>query len=98
MFDKLAEFFRGLVALGGGAPGVAAADAVPYKGYLIRPAPRRDGAHWNIAGSIVKESDPGGPAHEFIRADSFSALDEAVNFTVIKARQIIDERGGRLLD
>ncbi len=98
MFDKISKFMRGLGASGEGEASGQAAEPVAYKDFLIHPAPRREGSHWHIAGSIVSEADPQGPAHEFIRADTFTSLDEAVHFTVIKARQIIDERGKKLFD
>jgi len=97
MFDKISKFMRGLGASGDETEGEAAVP-VPYKDFLIRPAPRREGGQWHIAGTIVSEADPQGPAHEFIRADTFTSLEEAVRFTVMKGQQIIDERGKKLLD
>lgn len=98
MFDKISKFISGLGASGEDESGGQAAEPVAYKDFLIRPAPRRDGSHWHIAGSIVSEADPDGAAHEYIRADTFTSLEEAVRFTVIKGQQIIDERGKKLLD
>ena len=98
MFDKISKFMRGLGASGEDEETAHAAEPVAYKDFLIRPAPRREGGHWHIAGTIVSEADPQGQAHEFIRADTFTSLDEAVHYTVIKGRQIIDERGKKLLN
>jgi hypothetical protein len=98
MFEKIASLFRKLGTPGGGGPEVKEAAPVAYKGFIIQPAPRREGAHWHIAGSIVSEDNLDGPVHEFIGADTFTAHDEAVTFTIHKARQIIDERGAKLFD
>ena len=98
MFDKIAKLVRNLGAPANGAPEAKAADPVAYNGFVIRPAPLRDGGHWHIAGSIVAADDPDGAVHEFIRADTFTDPDEAVKYTVRKAQQIIDERGNKLFD
>ena len=89
---------RNLGSPGGGEPEAKAGDPVAYNGFIIHPAPQRNGGHWHIAGSIVSEDDPNGEVHEFIRADTFTDHGEAVTFTVRKAQQIIDERGKTLLD
>jgi hypothetical protein len=79
--------------------GAAAHDAASeYNGYTIRPAPRRQGSAWLLAGVIVKTFPDGVKEHAFVRADTFAARDEAVAFTVTKAKQIIDERGDRMFD
>ena len=98
MFDKIAKLVRNLGSPGGGGPEVKAAEPVSYNGFIIHPAPQREGSHWHIAGSIVADDDPDGRAHEFIRADTFTDHDEAVKYTVRKAKQIIDERGTKLFD
>ena len=36
--------------------------------------------------------------HRFIRADSHPVYDDAVTFTLSKARQMIDQMGDRLFD
>jgi hypothetical protein len=76
----------------------AEASASEYNGYTIRPAPRRQGSAWLLAGVIVKAFPDGVKEHAFVRADTFSGRDEAVAFAVTKAKQIIDERGDRIFD
>ena len=34
--------------------------------------------------------------HTFVRADTMSSLEEAASFSIVKARQIIDQQGDRL--
>lgn len=81
---------------GGKSASTPATATETYNGYIIEPRPKPAGSQFNIAGIIRKESDPDGPAHEFIRADTFASSDEAVRYTLIKARQIIDQQGDRL--
>jgi hypothetical protein len=77
-----------------GAPG----EAVEHKGYRIRPAPFRDGSQFQTAGIIEKDFPDGRKEHRFIRAEKHASRDEAVSFTVTKARQIIDERGDGMFE
>lgn len=79
------------------APAAEAA-ASEYNGFTIRPAPRRQGSTWLLAGVITKSFPDGVKEHVFVRADTFADRDEAVAFAVTKAKQIIDERGDRLFD
>lgn len=72
--------------------------AVEYNGYSIRPAPRRQGSAWLLAGVIAKEFPDGVKEHAYVRADTFAGRDEAVAFAITKGKQIIDERGDRLFE
>ena len=70
------------------------ADApVDYKGYTIIAAPRNEGGSWVVAGKIRKDGEDGAREYEFIRADSYPSREPAVEFTVIKAKQMIDNEG-----
>ena len=88
----------------GRAPSANDADAAPsaeateYTGYTIRPAPRRQGSSWLLAGVITKGFPDGVKEHAFVRADTFSGRDEAAAFAITKAKQLIDERGDQLFD
>lgn len=83
---------------GPGAKTAKAADPVEYKGFVIRAAPYQNDGHYQTAGTI--ERDIGGvrKEHRFIRADAYAAYDDAVNFTLNKARQIIDLQGDKIFD
>ncbi len=81
-----------------GEPAGPAAEPEIYGGYVIQPEPKKEGGQWHIAGVITREGAPEGPAHRFIRADTYSSKDDADEFSIRKAKQIIDERGDRLLD
>ncbi len=69
---------------------------VEYKGYTIRPLPRRQGSQWLTAGVIKKQFADGVKEHPFIRADIHSTKDDADAFSLGKAKQIIDELGDKL--
>ena len=85
---------------GGSAAGAAdqAAAPVEYKGFVIRPAPYKDGDQYQTAGTIEKEVAGARKEHRFIRADRHASYDAAVSFTLDKARQIIDLQGERIFD
>ncbi len=88
-------FLRRLTGGGDAAPGPSG-PAVEYNGFTIQPAPRREGAQWLTAGLITKEFPDGPREHHFIRAETHASQDDAQAFALVKARQIIDERGDRL--
>ena len=95
MAPGISGFFRSL--FGGGAGGAAKeADATEYNGYTIRPAPRREAQGWLTVGIIAKQFPEGMKEHHFIRADTSSSWDDAVDLTVRKAKQIVDEQGDRM--
>jgi len=73
-------------------------DPVEYKGYVIRAAPYKNNGHYQTAGIIEKEIGGSRKEHRFIRADAYASYDDAVNFTLNKARQIIDLQGDRMFD
>lgn len=84
----------------GAHPGAqeAAAEAVEYKGYRIRPNPYQSGSQYQTAGTIEKDFPTGLKEHRFVRAESHPSKDDAVEFSVLKARQIIDQQGDRMFE
>jgi hypothetical protein len=73
-----------------------AADPVEYKGYIIRAAPYKNNGSYQTAGTIAREIGGVRKEHRFIRADAYASYDDALNFTLNKARQIIDLQGDRM--
>ena len=67
-----------------------------YEGYSILPAPIKEGGQYRLAGTISREIDGEIKTHHLIRADMFPSHEEAVNFTMRKAKQVIGEQGDRL--
>ena len=74
-------------------------DPVDHKGFVIRAAPyKNDNGQYQTAGLISRDVDGVRKEHRFIRADSYPSYDDAVEFTVGKARQIIDLQGDKIFD
>ena len=73
-------------------------EPVEYKGFIIRPAPFKSEGQYQTAGTIEREVGGVRKEHRFIRADTYGSYEDAVNFTLSKARQIIDLQGVRIFD
>jgi hypothetical protein len=93
----MAGFFSKLFG-GGGETETAGAEPEDYKGYEIEPRPKGQSGTYNIAGIIRRKDDPDGRVHKFIRADTFTNIEDAIHFSRIKARQMIDQQGDRLFE
>ncbi len=88
------KFLRGLG--GNKAEEAAKHEAVEYKGFSIVPTPRKTQGGWTTEGTISKPAGDDTRSEHFIRADVLMSEDEAVDYSVAKARKIIDEQGERL--
>ncbi len=77
---------------------VKVSDPVEYKGFIIRAAPYKNNGSYQTAGTIEREIGGERKQHRFVRADAYASYDDAVSFTINKARQIIDLQGERLFD
>jgi len=83
-----------LFGLGPAAPASAAtAKTVEYKGFVIQATPYEERGRWQVCGVISRAGDGAGEPERFIRADTAASLDDAVELTLFKARQIVDQRG-----
>jgi hypothetical protein len=60
--------------------------------------PYQESGQWQMCGVIEKEIGGELKSHRFIRADRFPDRDQAAEFTLAKARQIIDQMGNRIFD
>jgi hypothetical protein len=96
MFSKLKAAWARLA--GGGGESDAPAAAVEYKGYRIRAAPYRTNGLYQTAGIIEKDSPEGVKQHRFIRADTHQSRQDAIDFAIAKAKQIIDLQGERMFN
>src|SRR5262245_47731723 len=96
MFEKLKSAWAHLAGAAAGASEAASAPPVEYKGYRIRPAPYRADGHYQTAGTIEKDTPEGVKEHKFIRADTYQTREDAIAFTISKAKQIIDNQGDRI--
>lgn len=84
---------------GGGAKAAApAAEPVEYNGFTILPAPIAEGGQFRTAGSIQREREGQLQSVRFIRADNTADRTAAIEHSIHKARQIIDEQGAGIFD
>ena len=95
MFSRITDFFRGFGVTAGDAA-TDSANAVEYEGFTIRATFQRNGAQWMTAGVVTKELAEGLKEHRFIRADLHATKEGAEEFSITKAKQIIDEQGDRM--
>ena len=96
MLEKLKAAWSRLASGGGRPSNGPAIQTVEYKGYRIKPAPYRANDQYQTAGVIEKDTPEGVKEHRFVRADTYGSRDDAIAFTVSKAKQIIDQLGDRI--
>ena len=94
----LGNFFKSILGGGNGSAQPAAADPVDYKGFKIEAAPIDEDGKYRTAGFISGDVDGETKRVQFIRADQNSELQAAIDHSLAKARQIIDEQGDKLLE
>jgi hypothetical protein len=98
----MASIFSSIFSMfsGGGKPAEASAgpsgEPQLYGDCTIYPAPIREGGQFRLAGRIEKTVGDELLVRNFIRADLFSSSDDAIECTVRKAQQIIDQHGPSL--
>lgn len=94
----LGKFFKSLLggAVGSGQP--EPSEPIDYKGFSIEAAPINEDGKYRTAGYISGELDGETRRIQFIRADLNTELQAAIDHSVTKARQIIDEQGASLLN
>jgi hypothetical protein len=87
---------------GGGQSGSRVAEAlsepVSYKEFSIEAAPIDEGGKYRTAGYISGEVEGETRRVRFIRADENNDRQAAIDHSLSKARQIIDEQGAKLLE
>jgi hypothetical protein len=88
----LARLFGG----GGGSDDAATGPSVEYNGYTIRAAPYANKGQYQTAGFIEKEIGGETKQHRFVRADLHASREQAIEFSLLKAQQIVDEQGDRI--
>lgn len=90
------------LAAGGGeeaaeGPG-APAKTIEHDGYVIHATPYKSGGQYQTAGTIEKEIGGVLRSRKFVRADRHAILDDAVDFSLAKGRQIVDQQGEKLFE
>jgi hypothetical protein len=76
--------------------GEKASAPVDYNGFMISAAPYKAEGQYQTAGVITKEIGGTVKEHKFIRADRHASYEDAVEFSLAKARQIVDQSGERM--
>ena len=74
----------------------AAAEPILHKDFRIYPEPIKEGAVYRVAARVEKDVDGVTLTHHLIRADTHSAQDGAIDASVAKAKQAIDQLGDKL--
>lgn len=85
----------------GGGSDTAEAKTGPsleHEGYVITAAPQPRGGQYLTAGEIRSKDAADERVHQFIRADMNPSFEQACEHTLLKGKQIINERGDRVLD
>ena len=91
------SFLKKLFGIGSGASTKALPERTePYEGFEIRATPYEEEGKFQLCGLISREVDGVRREHRYVRADRFSTVDDAIEMTLFKGRQIIDQTGERL--
>lgn len=67
-----------------------------YNGFLIFPEPIKESGGYRISARIEKEINGALRTHILIRADTYSAQETALEASLSKAKQAIDQMGDRI--
>ncbi|MEZ2329082.1 HlyU family transcriptional regulator [Mesorhizobium sp. RCC_202] len=86
---------------GGGGEATETGSAKPekqveHKGFLISATPYKAEGQYQTCGIVSKEVDGVMKEHRFIRADRFAGLDDAVDISIKKGIQLVDEQGEKM--
>jgi hypothetical protein len=84
---------------GGGsssAPDTTPAATETHNGFTLHATPYQEQGQWQMCGVIEKEIAGEMKTHRFVRADRFASKEDAAQFTLSKARQIVDQMGDKL--
>ncbi len=94
----LGSFLKSLFAGSPGAGQTEPSEPIDYKEFAIEAAPINEDGKYRTAGYISGEVDGETKRIRFIRADQNTDLQLAIDHSITKAQQIIDEQGRGLLD
>ena len=92
------SFWKSLFGGGGSESEGKPSEPVEYNGFILRAAPYKAEGQYQTAGVVEKEVGGVRKEHKFIRADRHASYDDAVEFSLAKARQIVDQQGERMFD
>ena len=78
------------------APPATVAKQIEHKGFVVSAAPYKADGQYQTCGIVSKEIGGVVKEHKFIRADRFASLDDAVDVSLKKGRQLVDEQGEKM--
>ena len=74
----------------------AVARQVEHKGFLVSATPYKADGQYQTCGIVSKEIGGVLKENKFIRADRFASLDDAVEVSLKKGIQLVDEQGDKV--
>ena len=92
-----AKLLKSIFGGSSGAPGELSTDPIQYKEFTIEAAPIVESNQFRTAGYISGEFEGETRRVRFIRADQTGDKQVAIDHSISKAKQIIDEKGVNLL-
>ncbi len=95
---SLGSFLKSLLIGSSGTGQVKPSEPVDYKGFAIEASPINEDGKYRTAGFISGEVNGEIKRVQFIRADQNAELQQAIDHSISKAQQIIDEQGEGLLN
>ena len=72
------------------------AKQIEHKGFTVSATPYKSEGQFQTCGVVSKEIGGVVKEHKFIRADRFAGIDDAVEVSLKKGMQLIDEQGEKL--
>ncbi len=71
--------------------------SMEYGSFTIEATPFIEAGQYQVCG-IIREVGGAERQHRFIRVDKFATREDAVNFTFVKGKQIIEQMGARMFE
>jgi hypothetical protein len=87
------SIFKRLFGGGGDDSAPKAGASVEHNGFTIRAEPFKNEGQYQTCGVIEKDVAGERKVHKFIRAERHASFEGAVDFTLLKGRQIVDQQG-----
>lgn len=92
------SFWKNLFGGGNSSGGERVLASESYKEFTIHAIEMKAGSEYQLCGEIRLQGGDEEKVHRFIRADRLSSADQAAEFTLRKAQQIIDQQGRTIFD
>ena len=90
------SFLKKLFGSGKPAEPAGPLASAEHDGFTIHATPYQENGQWQLCGEIEKEIAGTMKRHRFVRADRFASQQDAIDMSLMKARQIIDQSGEKL--